>query len=46
MSRWQRPGARGVAVGSRPGLAGAYDGSAGTLVDTHVWVDCTDSRSP
>ena len=23
-----------------------YDGSAGTLVDTHVWVDCIDSGSP
>jgi len=25
-------------------LAG-YDGSAGTLVDTHVWIDCIDARS-
>jgi predicted nucleic acid-binding protein len=22
-----------------------YDGSAGTLVDTNVWIDCIDSRS-
>ncbi|MFT3817555.1 MAG: type II toxin-antitoxin system VapC family toxin [Rubrivivax sp.] len=27
------------------GLA-AYDGSAGTLVDTNVWVDCLDAQSP
>ena len=26
-------------------LAG-YDGSAGTLVDTHIWVDCIDESSP
>lgn len=26
-------------------LAG-YDGSAGVLVDTSVWVDCIDTRSP
>ena len=26
-------------------LAG-YDGSAGTLVDTNVWVDCVDEASP
>ena len=25
-------------------LAG-YDGSAGTLVDTHIWVDCIDGAS-
>ncbi len=24
----------------------SYDGSAGVLVDTHVWVDCTDAASP
>jgi predicted nucleic acid-binding protein len=24
----------------------AYDGSAGTLVDTNVWVDCIDEASP
>jgi predicted nucleic acid-binding protein len=23
-----------------------YDGSAGVLVDTNVWVDCMDARSP
>jgi len=23
-----------------------YDGSAGTLVDTNVWIDCIDARSP
>lgn len=23
-----------------------YDGSAGTIVDTNVWVDCIDERSP
>jgi predicted nucleic acid-binding protein len=23
-----------------------YDGSAGTLVDTNIWVDCIDARSP
>ena len=31
-------------------MAGAslanYDGSAGTLVDTNVWVDCIDENSP
>lgn len=26
-------------------LAG-YDGSAGTLVDTNIWVDCIDAQSP
>jgi hypothetical protein len=31
-----------VAAGS---LAG-YDGTAGTLVDTNVWVDCIDEGSP
>lgn len=37
------PGARPVmAVAS---LAG-YDGTAGTLVDTNVWVDCIDASSP
>jgi hypothetical protein len=48
MSRWQRPSACGAAAGSRPRLGGAgvYDGSAGTLVDTHMWVDCMDSRRP
>lgn len=24
----------------------SYDGTAGTLVDTNVWVDCIDERSP
>ena len=24
----------------------AYDGSAGVLVDTNVWIDCMDERSP
>jgi predicted nucleic acid-binding protein len=24
----------------------SYDGSAGTLVDTNVWVDCIDAASP
>ena len=28
-----------------PGLAN-YDGSAGTLVDTNVWIDCIDEASP
>lgn len=23
-----------------------YDGSAGTLVDTNIWLDCTDEASP
>ena len=23
-----------------------YDGSAGTLVDTNIWVDCIDEKSP
>jgi hypothetical protein len=23
-----------------------YDGSAGTLVDTNVWIDCIDETSP
>ncbi len=23
-----------------------HDGSAGTLVDTHIWIDCRDSGSP
>lgn len=23
-----------------------YDGSAGTLVDTNIWIDCIDARSP
>ena len=27
------------------GLAG-YDGSAGVLVDTNIWVDCIDATSP
>jgi predicted nucleic acid-binding protein len=34
-------GASGIASA---GL-GAYDGSAGTLVDTNVWLDCIDTRS-
>lgn len=24
----------------------SYDGSSGTLVDTNVWIDCIDERSP
>jgi len=24
----------------------SYDGSAGTLVDTNIWVDCIDANSP
>jgi predicted nucleic acid-binding protein len=24
----------------------AYDGSAGTLVDTNIWIDCIDEASP
>lgn len=28
----------------QPGLA-AYDGSAGVLVDTNVWIDCIDTAS-
>lgn len=28
-----------------PSLIG-YDGSAGTLVDTNIWVDCIDEASP
>jgi predicted nucleic acid-binding protein len=24
----------------------SYDGSAGTLVDTHIWIDCIDAKSP
>jgi predicted nucleic acid-binding protein len=34
-----------VAAASRSGLS-TYDGSAGVLVDTNVWVDCIDARSP
>jgi predicted nucleic acid-binding protein len=33
-----------AAVEPKAGLGG-YDGSAGTLVDTNVWVDCIDSAS-
>jgi predicted nucleic acid-binding protein len=25
---------------------GRYDGSTGVLVDTNIWVDCIDSKSP
>jgi hypothetical protein len=25
---------------------GSYDGSTGVLVDTNIWVDCIDSKSP
>jgi predicted nucleic acid-binding protein len=39
-TRW-RP-ARVVAAASLTG----YDGSAGALVDTNVWVDCIDAASP
>ena len=37
-----------MAAGSpAPGLAlAAYDGRAGTLVDTNVWLDCVDTDSP
>jgi predicted nucleic acid-binding protein len=28
------------------GVLAAYDGSAGTLVDTNVWLDCIDEASP
>jgi predicted nucleic acid-binding protein len=28
------------------GSLAAYDGSAGVLVDTNVWIDCIDHRSP
>lgn len=37
-----------MAADRLPSVAGiaAYDGSAGTLVDTNVWVDCMDSSSP
>jgi predicted nucleic acid-binding protein len=30
---------------TRSGSLAAYDGSAGTLVDTNVWIDCLDPRS-
>jgi predicted nucleic acid-binding protein len=31
----------------RPGsVLSSYDGSAGTLVDTNVWIDCIDAASP
>jgi predicted nucleic acid-binding protein len=33
-----------AASGAAGGLA-AYDGSAGTLVDTNVWIDCLDAGS-
>jgi predicted nucleic acid-binding protein len=29
-----------------PGSLSAYDGSAGVLVDTNIWIDCTDAKSP
>jgi predicted nucleic acid-binding protein len=29
-----------------PGSLASYDGSAGVLVDTNVWVDCIDEASP
>jgi predicted nucleic acid-binding protein len=32
-------------VSTRSGLA-SYDGSAGTLVDTNIWIDCIDDASP
>lgn len=32
-------------MSTRPGLA-SYDGSAGTLVDTNIWIDCIDDASP
>lgn len=28
------------------GSLSAYDGSAGVLVDTNIWIDCIDSASP
>jgi len=38
-----------VATAPRPNVAGAslsaYDGSAGALVDTNIWVDCIDEAS-
>lgn len=36
------PPLHAVAAGS---LA-SYDGSAGALVDTHIWIDCIDEASP
>lgn len=32
-------------MSTRSGLA-SYDGSAGTLVDTNIWIDCIDDASP
>jgi predicted nucleic acid-binding protein len=34
-----------VAAASAAGGLAAYDGSAGTLVDTNVWIDCLDAGS-
>lgn len=41
MPRLQRAGLPSVAGVS----LSAYDGSAGALVDTNVWIDCIDERS-
>jgi predicted nucleic acid-binding protein len=36
-----------VVAASAPGTGlASYDGSAGTLVDTSVWIDCIDEASP
>ena len=41
------PPPRVVVAASRPGSGlASYDGSAGTLVDTNVWIDCIDQSSP
>jgi predicted nucleic acid-binding protein len=32
--------------GPAPGALAHYDGSAGTLVDTNIWIDCIDASSP
>lgn len=39
-----RPASAEVPPPANAGL-GAYDGSAGVLVDTNVWVDCIDASS-
>lgn len=42
------PSRQPVAAASGTAAAGglaAYDGSAGTLVDTNVWIDCLDAES-
>jgi len=35
-----------VAASPTGGWLASYDGSAGTLVDTNVWIDCIDQTSP